>query len=153
MISALRRLRNDQLSGLLLTALAIFVGWENRAYPLGSLQEPGPGYVPLLISIFLGTIGLLIALSGASSARLGDTRWPEAKRAIVILAACAVATFALEPIGYRITVAALLVFFLGVLERRKPLAVAAVAVGFSLITFYLIGEKLRVPLPRGPWGW
>jgi hypothetical protein len=153
MISALRRLRNDQLSGLMLTALAVFVGWENRAYPLGSLQEPGPGYVPLLISIFLGTIGLLIALSGASSVRLAETRWPEAKRAIVILAACAVATFALESIGYRITIAALLVFFLGVLERRKPLAVAAVALGFSLISFYLIGEKLHVPLPRGPWGW
>lgn len=137
----------------MLTALAVFVGWENRSYPLGSLQEPGPGYVPLLISIFLGTLGLLIALSGASSARLAETRWPEAKRAIVILAACAVATFALESIGYRITVAALLVFFLGVLERRKPLAVAAVAVGFSLISFYLIGDKLHVPLPRGPWGW
>ncbi len=153
MISALRRLRNDQLSGLLLTALAIFVGWENRAYPLGSLQEPGPGYVPLLISIFLGTIGLLIAVRGSSSAPLSETRWPEAKRALVILAACSAATLALESIGYRLTIAALLVFFFGVLERRKPLAVAAVAAGFSLISFYLIGDKLHVPLPRGPWGW
>jgi len=27
-----------------------------------------------------------------------------------------------------------------------------VSVGFSLITFYLIGILLRVPLPRGAWG-
>ena len=149
----LRKLREDQVSGLMLLALALFVGWQNRTYPLGSLQEPGPGYVPLLIAVFLGVMGLIIAVRGAGSKTVGEMRWPEARRAVMILLACGVATYALEPIGYRITIAALLVFFLGVLERRKPLAVAIVAVVFSLLSFYLLGDVLRVPLPRGPWGW
>ena len=153
MMSAWRRLRNDQLSGLVLTALGVLVGWENRTYPLGSLQEPGPGYTPMLVAVFLGVIGLLIALQGRDSPRLAESKWPEAARAIVILAACGVATYALESVGYRITIAAMLIFFLGVLERRNPLAVIAVSVGFSLISFYLIGDVLHVPLPRGPWGW
>jgi hypothetical protein len=153
LLSRLRSLRNDQFSGLMLLALAVFVGWKNRDYPLGTLQEPGPGYTPLLISIFLGAMGLLIAVRGGVSPRLKDTPWPEAKRAVVILLACAVATYALEPVGYRITVAALIVFFLGVMERKKPLAVAAVAVGFSLLSYYFIGTLLRVPLPLGPFGW
>jgi hypothetical protein len=152
-LSRLRSLRNDQFSGLMLAALAVFVGWKNRDYPLGTLQEPGPGYTPLLISIFLGAMGLLIALRGGASARTKDTPWPEARRAVIILAACAVATYALEPIGYRLTVAALIVFFLGVIERKKPLAVAAVAVGFSLLSYYLIGTLLHVPLPLGAFGW
>jgi hypothetical protein len=152
LLSRLRSLRNDQLSGLMLLALAVFVGWKNREYPLGTLQEPGPGYTPLLISIFLGVMGLAIALRGGASARLRDTQWPEAKRAVIILLACAAATYALEPLGYRITVAALIVFFLGVLERKKPLAVAAVAAGFSVLSYYFIGTLLRVPLPLGPFG-
>ena len=61
--------------------------------------------------------------------------------------------YTLEPLGYRLTIAALLLFFLGVLERRKPLVVAAVSIGFSTLSFYLIGDLLRVPLPVGPWGW
>jgi len=146
------RLRNDQFSGGILCALALFVGWENRVYPLGSLQEPGPGYTPLLIAVFLGATGLIIVWRGRASAALSETKWPEARRAALILAACAVATYALEAIGYRITIVALLVFFLGVLERKKPLAVAAVSVGFSLLSFYFIGTLLRVPLPQGPWG-
>jgi putative tricarboxylic transport membrane protein len=149
----LPRLRNDQLSGLMLLALALFVGWQNRAYPLGSVQEPGAGYTPLLIAVFLGVIGLLIALKGASSQPLSEMQWPEAKRAAMILVACAVATYALEHLGYRITVISLLVFFLGVMEHKKPLAVASVAIGFSLLSFYFIGTLLRVPLPRGPLGW
>jgi hypothetical protein len=149
----LRRLRNDQLSGLMLFALAVFVIWQNRAYPLGSLQEPGPGYTPLIIAVFLGITGLLIAVRGGSSELLAEMEWPEAKRAAMILAASGVATYALEHLGYRLTIAALLVFFLGVMERKKPLIVATVAILFSLLSYYLIGTLLRVPLPRGPWGW
>jgi putative tricarboxylic transport membrane protein len=151
--SLLRRLRNDQLSGLMLFALAVFVGWENRAYPLGSLQEPGPGYTPLIVAVFLGITGLLIALKGGSPQRLTEMEWPEARRAAMILAGCAVATYALEHLGYRITITALLVFFLGVMERKKPLTVATVAILFSLLSYYFIGTLLRVPLPRGTWGW
>ena len=146
------KLRNDQLSGLMLLALAVFVAWQNRTYPLGSLQEPGPAYTPLLIAIFLGAMGLLIALRGRASRPIAEMEWPEGKRAVIILLACGVATYALEPIGYRITITALLVFFLGVLERKKPFMVAAVSIGFSLLSYYLIGQLLRVPLPRGLWG-
>ena len=63
-----------------------------------------PGYVPLLISVFLGLTGLLIALRGRASEPLAETNWSEAKRAAMILAACAVATYALEPLGYRMVV-------------------------------------------------
>ena len=145
-------LRSDQFSGLLLIAIAAFVGWENRAYPVGTLQEPGPGYLPMLLAIFLGAMGLLIALWGVKSEKLSSMKWPEAARAVVILVACGVATFALERIGYRLTVLVLLVFFLGAVERRRPLPVALVSLGFSLASFYVIGDLLHVPLPVSPWG-
>ena len=145
-------LRSDQFSGLMLLALALYVGWENRAYPVGTLAEPGPGYLPLLLAIFLGAMGLLIALWGVRSAPLAAMRWTEAPRAVVILVACGVATLALERIGYRLTMIALLIFFLGVLERKRPLRVALVALGFSLISYALFATWLRVPLPLGPWG-
>lgn len=147
-----RALRNDQVSGLMLLALALYVGWENRAYPIGSLQEPGPGYLPLLLAIFLGAMGLLIALWGGKSSQLAAMRWPEATRAVLILITCAVGAFALERIGYRLTMVVLLVFFLGVIERKRPFTVAAVAIGFSLISYYLFATLLLVQLPRSPWG-
>jgi hypothetical protein len=145
-------LRTDQFSGLMLLALALYVGWQNRVFPVGTLSEPGPGYLPLLLAIFLGAMGLLIALWGARSAPLAAMKWTEAKRAVVILIACGVATLALERIGYRLTVIALLVFILGVLERKRPLPVALVALGFSFASYYIVGDLLRVPLPRSPWG-
>ncbi|HTD89910.1 MAG TPA: tripartite tricarboxylate transporter TctB family protein, partial [Burkholderiales bacterium] len=78
--------------------------------------------------------------------------WGESKRAVAILIACGVATYALERLGFRITMAAMLVFFLGVMERRHPAKVAAVALGFAFIAYYLFATLLRVPLPVSPWG-
>ena len=144
--------RSDWVSGGTLVALALYVGWQNRAFPVGTLQEPGPGYLPLLLAIFLGAMGLIIALRASGSQRLAAMRWHEAPRAIVILVACAFATLALERLGYRLTIIALLVFFLGFVERRRPLRAVLVAVAFSFISFYVIGTLLKVPLPRSPWG-
>ena len=148
-----RGIRNDQASGLVLLLLALFIGWQNRSYPLVSLQEPGPGYVPLLLAIFLGITGLLIALRGTRAQPLRAMAWPEASRAVVILVACAAATYAIERLGYRMTVFALLVFFLGVVERKTWYGVLAVAAGFAVISHWLFDTVLRVQLPRGPWGY
>lgn len=145
-------MKSDQVSGGLLLALALWIGWLNRAFPVGTLSDPGPGYVPLLLAIGLGAIGLMIAVLGGRSGPLRAIRWPEAGRAAVILLTCAVAALALEHIGYRLTIAVFLVFFLGVVERKKPLTVALVAAGFSLASFYVVGVLLKVPLPLGPWG-
>ena len=136
----------------MLAALALYVWWMNRAYPIGTLAEPGPGYVPLLLAIFMGAMGLLVVLSGGKSTPLAAMEWSEAGRAVALLVACGVAAYALERLGYRITMAALLIFFLGVMERRKPMMVVAVGAGFALVTYYLFATLLRVPLPVSPWG-
>jgi len=145
-------LRSDRVSGLLLLALALFVAWENLEYPVGSLHDPGPGYFPLVLSIFLGATGLMIALTGRDSLRFAELRWPELTRAVLILVACGFGAVALERLGYRITMAALLVFFLGVVERKKRLVMAAGALGFSVISYLVFATWLRVPLPLGPGG-
>lgn len=147
-----RGLRSDQFSGLMLVALALYVGWANREFPVGTLAEPGPGYLPLALALFLGAMGLLIALWGGSSRALASMKWPELTRAVVILAACAVATLALERVGYRLTIIALLIFLLGVVERRRPLPVALASLGFGFASFYVVADLLHVPLPRSPWG-
>jgi len=147
-----RGLRNEQLSGVLLVLFALALAWQNRAYPVGSLHDPGPGYMPLALAIFLGVLGLIIAVLGANSTPVKSIAWPEARRAALILVVCAFGAFALERIGYRLTMIAMLIFFLGVIERKKPLAVATVAIGFSLSSYFLFATLLKVQLPRSPWG-
>jgi hypothetical protein len=150
--AAPRGIRSDRVAGVVIVLIALLVGWENRAYPIGSLAEPGPGYMPLLIACALGGFGLLIALRAGSSPFFNTIDWSEGKRGMVMLVACGVAVFALERLGYRLTMVALLVFMLGVVERKKPLPTVLVAGGFALLSYFLFATLLKVQLPLGPWG-
>jgi len=142
----------DRLAGLLLLLFSLGVMWETRVLPLGSLHRPGPGTTPLLLAIALAAMGILVALGGAGAPPLASLEWTERTHALAILAGCAFAALALERLGYRLTVGILLVFLLGVVERRRLATVAAMALGLSLGTFFLFQTLLRVPLPRGPLG-
>ncbi len=147
-----RGLRSDIVAGVVLMLIALVVGWQNRAYPIGNLAEPGPGYMPLMIACALGVFGLLIALRAGASPLINTLDWSEGKRGIVMLIACAAAVFALERIGYRLSMIALLVFMLGVVERKRVVPTLLVAVGFAFLSYYLFASLLKVQLPRGPWG-
>ena len=144
--------RGDQIAGIAFVVVASLVTWENRAYPLGSLHDPGPGYVPLLLAVALVVVGLLIALRGRASPLLNTIAWSECKRGVVVLIACGIAVFALERIGYRLTMVALLAFMLGVVERKRALPTVLVSFGFAYISHFIFATLLKVQLPRGPWG-
>src|SRR4051812_645 len=147
-----RGLRSDAVAGIVLVLIAALVIWQNRAYPLGNLAEPGPGYMPLMISGALGVFGLLIALRAGSSQLFSATDWSEGKRGIVMLLACGAAVFALERIGYRLSMIALLVFMLGVVERKRVVPTLLVALGFAFVSYWLFASVMKVQLPTGPWG-
>ena len=147
-----RSLHIDRISGAVFVVIALLVAWENRAYPLGTLSAPGPGYMPFGLALALGAFGLLIALRGGASPLLDTIDWTEGRRAIVLLIACGVAAFALEHIGYRLTTIALLVFMLGVIERKRPLVTLLMAFGFAFISYFVFATLLKVQLPQGPWG-
>ncbi len=147
-----RSLHIDRISGAVFVVIALLVAWENRAYPLGTLSEPGPGYMPLGLAVALGVFGLIVALRGNASPLFDTISWTESRRAVVVLIGCGVAAFALEPAGYRLTMIALLVFMLGVVERKRPLVTLLVAFGFAFISYFVFATLLNVQLPRGPWG-
>jgi hypothetical protein len=143
-------LTRDRVAGIVLVLVAVAMAWESRLLPLGTWRNPGAAYMPLLTAAVLGLMGLVVALRGGGPA-LQAIAWPEARHAALLLGACAFAAWALERLGYRITTALMVLFFLGVLERRNPIAAVVVALALAFGSVYLFSDLLRVPLPRGPW--
>jgi putative tricarboxylic transport membrane protein len=141
----------DRVAGLILIVIAGVVTLETTALPIGTLSRPGPGYAPLICAAALAVLGLLVTLR-RDGLPIAELRWGEARHAALILGAGVFAALALERIGFRLTTLAILVFLLGVVERRSPLAVAAVAFAISFGGYYLFWNILRVPLPIGPFG-
>ena len=142
----------DRVAGVALVLIGLATLWESRAFPLGSLHHPGPAYMPMLLAGLLIVFGVAVFLMGTRAQRLRDVGWHEWRHAVAIFGACAFAAWGLERLGYRLTMAAVLVFLILALERKGLVLGLALAVLMSWGSFYLFDTLLKVPLPRGPFG-
>lgn len=142
----------DRVAGLVLVAFALAVARASLALPLGSLRDPGPGFLPMLLALLLAGLALAVVAGGRRSTPVRLLRWPERWHALAILGGCAFAALALERLGYRLTVFALVVFLMRVMERKKAAVAVIAGLGLSLGSFFLFATLLKVPLPRGPLG-
>jgi hypothetical protein len=141
----------DRLAGSVLVVIAVGVLIESRVLPLGTLRNPGPAYMPVLLALLLLGFGVLLALRGGDFQQRSAS-WSDWRHAVAILGACAFAALALERLGYRLTILVVLVFLLAVVERRGWLVTSAFALALASGSYWLFGTLLRVPLPLGPWG-
>lgn len=145
--------RTDRLAGAVLCAFSLWVLWLAWPLPFGGIRDPGPGFLPRLLGLLLLACGAIVALRGGASPRLAALGWTELPRVLAIAGGMGFAALALEPLGFRLTMFALLVFYLGIVERRPIGWVIALSVGLPLAVFHVIDPLLRVPLPRGVLGW
>ncbi len=145
-------MRADQIAGLMISLAGAYAGWETLKLPLGSLDNPGPGYMPLILATLLVILGLVVASAGGKSQPLAEIRWPELRHAFAIFGTCVFAALAIEPLGYRLTVAVMLIFLIGVIEKKPPLAVILVSAGMAIGSYWLFATLLKVPLPPGLFG-
>ena len=142
----------DRVSASVLALFALLVIWESRLLPLGSFRHPGPAYVPVLLASLLLIFGVLLILTAGRAPSLSSLRWTEWRHALAILAACVFAVFAIERVGYRLTMLLVLGFLVKFVERRGWVLSLTFAFSLAFGSFFLFYTTLRVPLPQGPWG-
>src|SRR5262245_9594741 len=111
-------LTTDRVAGSALILVGLVALWESRRLPLGTFHRPGAAYLPVVLALLLIVFGLALAVLGGRSGRFSEVGWHEWRHALAIFSACAFAAWGLERLGYRLTMAAVLLFLLLVLERR-----------------------------------
>ncbi len=148
----MRALTVDRAAGILFAAFSVLVFWESRKIPFGTMAEPGPGALPVLLSLILLACSVAVFRGGRVGERLADVRWTEWRHAVAILGTCSFMALALERLGYRLTILIALLVLVSIVERKGWLAGVVFATSFSLGTHYLFNTVLRVHLPQGPFG-
>jgi len=144
--------RDDRLTGITLAAAGAWVALQSWHYPMGSLGAPGPGYLPFALGIALAAFGVLIAAAGSRSPAFRWGQFGDGLKGLAILGGLAFAALALERLGYRVTIAVLLLYYLGVVERRPWLVTLVLTAIATLGSYYVFATLLRVPLPVGVFG-
>ncbi len=142
----------DRVSAGVLALFALLVIWESRRLPLGTLHQPGPGYVPVVLASLLLSFALLIIFTARRAPKLSSVRWTEWRHALAIMGSCLFAVFAIERLGYRLTMLLMLLGLVKFMENRGWTLSLTFAFGLAFGSFFLFYTILRVPLPQGPFG-
>jgi hypothetical protein len=142
----------DRLSAGVLALFALFVIFESRQLPLGTFRHPGPAYVPVLLASLLLLFAVLILLTAGRAPKLSSLRWTEWRHALAIFAACIFSVFAIERLGYRLSMFLMLGFLVKFVEKRSWISTLIFAFSLSFGSYFLFYTLLRVPLPQGPLG-
>jgi hypothetical protein len=136
----------------MLVIFSLLTIWQSSALPLGTFRHPGPAYIPILLALLLLIFGAFLAGTGGRAPKFSSIWWTEWRHTAAILAACTFAVFAIERLGYRLTLVLVLSFLLKIVERRGWLLTASLAIVLAFGSFFLFYTLLRVPLPQGPFG-
>jgi putative tricarboxylic transport membrane protein len=144
--------RGWQAAAVALLALFAFFIFESLQLSLSDALGPGPGFFPF----WLGVLGAILAVVLIVQQRprkadavihpvtfdRGGTR-----SVILVLAGLIAASAALQAAGFRLAMAALLVYLLRVLGVQRWLVIALFAAAGSFGVYHVFYDLLKVPLP------
>lgn len=144
--------------GLVIAAVGAWLLYRSRTELAfrGANNEPGPGYLPVLLTICL--IGLGLALTAVwvfgAKARNGEAPTlslePRAMgRALVVWVAMAISAFLIEPLGFLVAGEVLVLLVIVVVERIRSIPLIITLLLLPPAFYFLFDTLLEVQLPGG----
>lgn len=129
-------------------------------YPIGKLDDPGPGLMPRLLGIIFICLSVYLMLTnwvGRRSEPLEsstqESQSLELKKPLQVIAVMIFYVAALQPLGFSLSTSLMILFaarFMGLEGWAKPVILSLSTMVLSLLLF---GFILDVPLPVGTiWG-
>lgn len=150
--------RGWQIATLALGLVCALFAYDALSMSLIDALGPGPGFFPFV----LGALGVLLAavllmqihrgqLAELTSEALSFDR-AGARTVVLVVLGLAVATAALELLGYRPTLLALIAYLLWVAGIRSSLVIGLFGLAGSFGVYHVFSAWLKVPLPVGIFG-
>lgn len=149
-------LGNSELwGGLVGLALGIFVIWAGHKLKIGSINDPGSGFVLFYTGILMCLFACTIIVSavtegGPSVASLwAGMRWT---KPLVVVACLSAFAFLFEPLGFLLSSIPLLLLLLRVIDPVRWTLAVPLAVLVPLGVWFVLKRALLIQLPSGIFG-
>ena len=139
-------------SGLAALGLSVYVIYEGYKLKLGTINDPGSGFVlfytGILMCLFAVSIIYAALTEGGPTfgSRWVDTRWSKPLLVIVCLIAF---SFALNPLGFLLSAIPLMLLLLRVVDPVRWTLAVPIAVLVPLGMWWVLKRLLLIQLPSG----
>ncbi|MBI4588203.1 MAG: tripartite tricarboxylate transporter TctB family protein [Candidatus Rokubacteria bacterium] len=127
--------------------------WSVAALDIGTLQHPGPGFLPTLCGVLIGGLALVVFAQARrrETGEAGGVFWSERSlpRVVATVLALVAYAFLLERAGFVLTTFLVMLVIFTHVARASWLAGILES---SIVTgafYWVFGHLLKIPLPRG----
>jgi putative tricarboxylic transport membrane protein len=146
--------RLDKIGAIVCLVIAGIVLWQLVKVPMGSIRQPGPGFLPFWVGVILALLSVILWFQAgyrkpaAEPVRFlsGEGKWPYVAAAGIALL---IYTFLLEPLGFIISTFLLLIFLFRVIGKQKWWVGVTGSILVTFFTHLIFKVALKVQLPRG----
>lgn len=143
-------LRSDHVAGAVFVVFGVLIIALSGDLPTGQLSMPGSGFLPKIVATLTIVFGLALVLRAGESPPFSTLSWSDGPHAAMVTGIAAAAIALYTWLGFIITMAAMMLALLLIIERRRPLYAAAYSIGVVLVIFALFQYVLKAPLPNSP---
>jgi putative tricarboxylic transport membrane protein len=148
-------IRALSITYLLFSILGVFYLAESLSLPMGTGEQPGAGFFPMLVGVLILCLSISAFLLSLKKQAPEVERKPvfprgqDRKRVIAVTSTIFFFVVFLKPLGYCICSAGLMGAILRLLGLRSWVRTVGIAVLAALLSYYIFALLLDVPLPRG----
>ena len=146
-------LRADHVAGATFVLFGAAVIALSGDLPVGRLSMPGSGFLPMIVATLTIIFGLALVLRANESGPFSELAWEDGKHAAMVTAITAIAITLYTWLGFIITMIAMMVALLTVIERRNPLRAGTYSIAIVIVTYAAFAWLLKTPLPYSPFNY
>ena len=144
--------RSDQWD--LLVALFSVVIIESYRLGLGTLHQPGPGFLFFWAGIALGIMALVVLIRAWISQKAGEPEisifgTQNTRKIILVLISLFLYAMLMETLGFILVTLLLFIFLLGIIEKKRWWFTVFVSVVVTVIAYLIFEIWLKSQLPKG----
>ena len=150
------RLNNSELwGGLIGLGLGLFVIQSGLKLKLGTIHEPGPGFVlfyaGILICAFAATIMIAALTEGGPTfgSRWKDARWA---KPVIVIACLTAFAFALDSLGFLLAAIPLTLLLMRLIDPVHWSLAVPISILVPAGMWWLLKQALGIQLPSGTFG-
>ncbi len=146
--------KSDRVSGSFWFLFCLFIIYESYRLGLGSMYQPGPGFLFFWAGIVVAIMALIVVLQSFRAQETEEAKEaPAGKRTVAKVISVLVALFMyavlMEYLGFFIVTFLLFIFLLGVIEKKKWWFAVLVSAAVTLFAYLVFETALQSQLPKG----
>jgi putative tricarboxylic transport membrane protein len=150
-------INSNQLSGFFWLAISIFVCIEASRVGIGDVHSQGPGFLPFLSGVMLGTFSIILVVTNTlkrhGKENIADL-WKGMSwtKVVLVLILLLVYALLLPILGYLVATFGLIILLFGIVGKTEVWIKVVSGIITVLATYIVFYVWLEVQLPKGLFG-